>query len=241
MALPVFDNSAQGNASAATVTISYAASGANRLAFAQTYSVDSNARISTITANAVNLTNIATLTDPGAFELSLWYILAPSTSAINYVATWTGTVTSVRELQIVSYTGVDQSTPLGTAVTNSGTSTTPSTGSFTSSTAELAIGAMETADGNGLASTSGATQRAAGTGSFPPLMELWDQVGAASSNVTWSESNSAIWAAIGVSLKGVAGAAPPLESYMPQMPMIVIPVLRMVPSGPMGGYDTKRG
>jgi hypothetical protein len=90
----------------------------------------SGASLTGITYNGVAMTQLKTLM-AGIATDEVWYLIAPATGAHNVVVTFT----NVNPLEApsttavagsISWTGVDQVTPLGTPVTATATSTAPS-------------------------------------------------------------------------------------------------------------------
>lgn len=97
---------------------------------------------STITAvsyNGVALTQAAASANDGQDDqVDIWYLKNPATGAHTVALTCSG-ITG--RIGATSFTGVDQTTPVGTGVTNTGNSTTP-TVDASSTTGEVVVGAM---------------------------------------------------------------------------------------------------
>ena len=129
-----FDATANGSGSAiSSLTFAHTCTGSNLLlvvcvAWADT-SV-SGASLTSITYNGVALTQYSS-NGAGVGTNEVWYLIAPSTGAHNVVVTWTNVnpaeAPSTNGVAgSLSFTGVDQTTPLGTAAQATGSSTTPS-------------------------------------------------------------------------------------------------------------------
>lgn len=99
---------------ATSLTYSHTVAGDDRLLI-----VDSIAtvNVSGVTYNGVAMTSITSVTDDAGRIHRLWYLVAPATGANNVVITCDSS-TAIRGTS-ASYTGVDQSSPIG----NSGTET----------------------------------------------------------------------------------------------------------------------
>src|SRR3989344_5913012 len=98
--------------------------------------------VSGVTYAGDSLTSLGQIISGGSqFErTSLWYKVNPATGANNVVITAdvAGHLTAVA----TSYTGVDQTTPVDTPVTNSGASGNPSTGNVSSATGDIVVAAL---------------------------------------------------------------------------------------------------
>lgn len=106
-----------------TVTFSYScSSGSGRLLLVQTHVASGS--VTSVTYAGAGLTSHAT-----GGSMTLWRKTAPASGADNIVTT-IGTYNQAL-FSVSDWTGVDQTTPLGTQVTATGTSTTPATGSVT--------------------------------------------------------------------------------------------------------------
>lgn len=106
-----------------TITVSYTSnSGSDRLLLVQTYST--GAATTAVSYAGAGLTNYAS-----GGSMVLWRKTAPATGTNNVVMTCGAYNTILWSFS--DWNGVDQTTPLGTQVTGSGTSTTPASGSVT--------------------------------------------------------------------------------------------------------------
>lgn len=152
---------------------------------------------------------VSILESPGTRRVTIAYLKAPSNTTANIVVSWGGSTVDEAVFGCTSWSGVNQTTPLGTAVKNSGTSTSSSinVSSVTGNVVHDAISAdasnapglvaNQTLRWRGIAAantTEGAGQSAAG---------------AATVTMTWSgiavPSN---FAHIGVDIKQVSGTGP---------------------------------
>jgi hypothetical protein len=111
-----------------------------------------------MTYNSVPLTSYSTLTNGTSGRMEMWRLIAPTTgSAQTFTVTFASSANA--EIGIASFCGVDQTTPLGTAVTQQGTLTSISD-SITVPANGMAFEALH-ADGGAhtLTALSGATER----------------------------------------------------------------------------------
>ena len=202
MATPLFDAATTGTAAnATTLTFSHTvgAAGADRLLIVAV-SIDNRA-VSGVTYNAVAMTSVGSA-QQGKQISHMWQLVAPATGANNVVVTCSNNGVDIVAVA-TSYTLVDQTTPLGTAATATGTSTTASV-TVTSATGELVVDSVSSNLGT---LTVGAGQTARGNGVAGDNQGgLSEEAGAASVVMSWTIGSSSAWASVGVSLKGaVAG------------------------------------
>lgn len=133
----VFDapSSAQ-NSSASSLTFSHTCTGSDRLLFVGA-SAGHASGTSTVTYNAVSMTAESwDINTGGDQNNSGHYLVAPATTANNIVISFGGTAASIGGG--ISFTGVDQSTPVGTANTAIGADGT-ATVDITSATNEVVV------------------------------------------------------------------------------------------------------
>lgn len=167
--------------------------------------------VSTLLVDGVSATFLAAVSEgTGVARAELWYFLAPASGARSIVATL-GTARRF-VMGAVSYSGVSQSTPFGTAVTNSGNATTGSV-VVTSATGELVVDAFCKRDTTeALTVDASQTQRynnqtTNGTDSSNEIGAGSEEAGAASVTMSWSWlTNNRRWAQVGAPLKPVGAA-----------------------------------
>lgn len=119
--------------SGSTQTYSFTTSGSDRCLFGLGISVGDD--ITGLTYNAVSTTSLANIKNGSDNRLYTFYLANPASGANN--AVWSQTVSGFFVTAVQSYTGVDQSTPVGTPVT--GTKSTASStfsASITTTTAD---------------------------------------------------------------------------------------------------------
>jgi hypothetical protein len=199
-------------ANATTLTFAHTVSGSDRvlLVAVQWYSTQAVRSVSSVTYNGTAMTLVSSSQiDNGANRfLALYYLIAPSTGTNNVVITLSGT-DDLFFGGSVSFTGADQTSPLGTAVTNSGSSTTPSV-TLSSAAGEIALGAcqFECHSGAGAFSTGDTEAWEILDGTSNGSAGAY-QNGAASVTVDWSGDDSGaqtrLWRTSGVPVKPVSG------------------------------------
>ncbi len=158
-----------------------------------------SSEITGVTYNSVSLTNVDGI-DNGSVSSHLWQLVASATGANTFVATSTATDFELNAA-CESYTGVDQTTPLGTSVTASGTDTAPSV-TVTSASGELVKDAIGLDHSGTLTVGSGQTSRynEIGLGGWNKYAGS-TEAGGSSVVMDWSDSASVNWASVGVSIK----------------------------------------
>ena len=162
-----------------------------------------NRVVNGVTYAGTAMVSVGTLQN-GVARMHLWQLVAPATGANNVVITMSGGGVAIVGIA-VSYTGVHQTTSLGTFASASGNSTAV-TVDIASAVNDLVIDCVGT-DGAGtptLTVGAGQTQRGnadagntLGAGSTEP--------GAATVTMSWTRSAAAVWATGGVSIKPAAG------------------------------------
>lgn len=212
--MATFDNSDARSLAAGSPTVSFSyttTASANRVLLAASHNNGGGATVTAVTYNTVGLTNVGTTTG-----MILWRLTAPSSGANTLsfsVSLYDGVLVAAS-----TWSSVDQTTPLGTVVTNSGNSATSSTGSITCPASGAIFGAQFSNYTSAPAPTinSGTLRgsaRNAGSG--------WTIAGASDSvtgTLAWNLASSNNWEAIGVPINDVAGGGgassyPPFRSF----------------------------
>ncbi|HEX5127768.1 MAG TPA: DUF4347 domain-containing protein, partial [Rhodocyclaceae bacterium] len=163
-----------------------------------------------ITYGGQNLTQLSSISDAGAtVTTEIWYLLAPASGTANVVVT----LPSPHEFTVgaTSFFNVDQTTPFGTVQTGTGTGTTPSI-NVASATGDLVIDSISSRQQTGTPTVAGGQTslwtNESGTGSSDPLGASSTKAGAASVTMSWTLTDSQVWAALGVSMHAAANTAP---------------------------------
>ncbi|MFT5324549.1 MAG: hypothetical protein ACI8P0_002411, partial [Planctomycetaceae bacterium] len=197
------DNTSTGTSTGGGITISHTTAGADRLLLVGV-SIDeaSDESVDKVTYNGHFLTHVGSVENVENVT-EIWALVNPDLGTHNVVITFTGT-TDGNTAGVMSFTGVDQSTPLGTFASNSGNG---GSGSVTvgSATGDLVFGVIsidnvvdydimpDGAQSEDWDLIGGADINGGGS----------TKAGAASVNLSWSWSGTDDWSAAGVSIKPV--------------------------------------
>lgn len=202
------DATSEGGGQTATVTVSHTVSGSDRYLICHAFLYGNSQSVSTWTWNtSENLTSITSAVN-GSAKVEMWGIKAPSTGTHNWVLTATGSTDIVAGCG--SYTGVNQTTPLGTASQGAGASTAPSV-TVSSAAGELVVDglAVDSPSGSGYTLGAGQTERWSHTvagGNFNnPEAVSSTEAGAASVTMSYTLNNSWNWALAAVPLLEATG------------------------------------
>jgi hypothetical protein len=161
--------------------------------------------------NSAALTNItsAGLSDgTGTIRVNQRYLVAPSTGSNTFTVNYSNSGSNCYDQAIagISLTGVDQTTPIGTAATATGLTSTP-TVTVTSAANEMVVDVAASSTTLTFAVGAGQTQRANLTGgsAFMYLLSSTEP-GAASTTMSWTGTGSAWqWSAMATPFKPVSG------------------------------------
>jgi hypothetical protein len=129
----------------------------------------------------------------------LWYLVAPPTGAQNLIVSYFNTGIDQGFIGWVNLTNVNQSTPLGTVVTASGSSTTPSV-SVSSATGDLVISSVASDSDANITASTGAIVQVVNVLGGDTCHGIATNAGAASVTMSWSTQNQ-LWTIGGVSIK----------------------------------------
>ena len=198
-------------------TWAHTCSGSDRLLRVTTSHFDSSDTVTGVTYNGVALTAVPSgSTNNGQYYITAYYLIAPDTGTHDIVVTVSGSVFDFGA-GAISYTDAHQTTPLGTAVTATGTSTTPSV-TVSSAADELVDDGLVIIHGGTLSVGAGQTQRwnAIASSGFIKYAGSTEG-GAASTTMSWSNSSSQTWAIVAVPIKPVGGGGGssiiPIQAY----------------------------
>ena len=184
LAVAVDDSSDGGMSSGSSMTLSHSTSGDNRLMLVSVATDPHGESVASITYNGVNLTLVGTEDAGDHSRVEIWSLVAPDTGSNDVVVTMTGNDHHGVVVGVMTFTDVDQSTPLENFSSASGSSSTAST-TVTSTSDALVFGVVH---------SHGATSSTPGAGQA----EYWDrtvyssgssgtvEAGAASVTTSWS-------------------------------------------------------
>lgn len=207
---------ASGNGAGVTsISWSHTCTGADRLLLV---GVASNAQVSGVTYNSVALTLAAEInTAAGGLWTALWYLKGPATGANTVVVTH-GSGRS--EGQSVSYTGVDQTTPIGTAGSSEDETTGTTGGSvvISSATGEVVVSVIQRDGTDGIINDASETDRYdSQVGVASEWMFISEKAGAASVTMQWTGNGvGEQWGMVAAPFKPVAAAGAPIYPPFPR-------------------------
>ncbi|HEX9638719.1 MAG TPA: C25 family cysteine peptidase, partial [Acidobacteriota bacterium] len=114
-----------GTASSLTFSLTVGSSGNGRLLIVGVSIRNSGSQtVSSVTYNGVNLTQVGARSNSAHARIEIWRLVAPATGANNVVVTMSAAARFVAGA--ASFTGVNQTTPVGTFFSNIGSNSTPS-------------------------------------------------------------------------------------------------------------------
>ena len=99
-----------------TATLAHTCSGSDRVLYVAAINPGAVGRVTGVTYNGVSMTNDFDASAASTYESTGWVLVAPATGTHNIVVTY-GTGTERRGVSGISFTGANQTTPTGTAVT----------------------------------------------------------------------------------------------------------------------------
>jgi hypothetical protein len=204
-AQPAFDTacSAQGLGVTGVSVLGCTATGTNRLAVLGNVLVGGVASITSMTYGGEAAVAVDTQAN-GDFTANMRRVIAPATGAQTAAVNYDNTVDAV--LGVATFTGVHQTTPLGTPAKATGNAS-PATVDVSSATGELVVDLASAFDSATWTIGAGQTQRWNQTlvSNYPTSMST--EAGAASVTMSWTKSGGDPWVTIGVSIKPAAAAA----------------------------------
>ena len=210
---PQFDAASSTSGSGVTtVTQAHTCSGDSRglVVGVQVYDAgNSPTAPSGITYDGVAMTRQTTVLIGSAYANSLWTLVDPSSGSDDVVVTFADTRHEDIVVSITSYNDLDTSSQFGTVISASGTSTAP-TVNVASTAGDLVVDMLLWNRGGGASATVGTSQtqrvnytseaNAAGAAST-------ERATGTSTTMNWTLGSSAVWAIIGIAIKGNVGAA----------------------------------
>jgi hypothetical protein len=105
-----------------------------------------------------SLTRVGFVVNANDARVEIWRLVAPSTGTGNVVVTFSAALLREAVVGVVTFTGVNQATPLGTFASATGNSSSPATVNVPSATGELVFGVVS-AEYNTVTTDPSQTQR----------------------------------------------------------------------------------
>ncbi|MEK7952019.1 SdrD B-like domain-containing protein [Luteolibacter soli] len=223
--------------STASVSMSHTVSGTNRLLLvAVNYEDDSTAgmTINTVTFNGVALTRVSRVPSSQEAVAELWSLVNPPAVTANVVVNMTAfSSADALHLAATTFTGVNQTTPLGTVVT-AAAATTPMTITAGGATGDLvfvtgAVDDSRTATPTGTAATAIWNANAGGTGDGVRSVGSSRAGDGNSAAFAWTLSAADGWGAIAVPIKPAVASGTPTTLSFTQTPTLAESLT--IPSG----------
>jgi len=192
-----------------SLTVSHTTSGADRLMLVGvSINNDGNERVTTLTYGGTALTQIGSQNNGNGSRVEIWSLVAPPTGTANVVATFNNRVDERAGMGVVTFTGVDQTTPTSGFTSDSDESSTASI-TISSALDELAFAALTSIEQSSSSPSPGSG--VSGLWSFrrgSPLASAGGtKVGAVSVDMSWTLNNSKKWAIAGLSIKPSAAVS----------------------------------
>jgi hypothetical protein len=104
---------------------------------------DGSETVSSVTWKGTEtLTRVGQVTNSNDARVEIWMLVAPSTGAGNVVVTFSAALSREAIVGVVTFTGVNQATPLGAFASATGNSSSPATVNVPSATGELVFGVV---------------------------------------------------------------------------------------------------
>jgi prepilin-type N-terminal cleavage/methylation domain-containing protein len=141
------DNASSGTTAsdtASSMTVSHTTgSGSNRLMLVGiSYNNDDYETVTSVTYNGTSLTQVGTVNNSDDARVCIYSLVGPDSGIHNVVITFSDALNDGAIAGVVTFTGVDQSTPLGTFVSSTGDDSTPATVNIPSDSGELVFGVV---------------------------------------------------------------------------------------------------
>jgi hypothetical protein len=198
-----------GGTSVSSLSCDLTVAGSDRLVHQGVSYFNNSSSVSGGTYNAVATTEVpSSSTSNGNNVVHTRTLVAPATGTNACALTFGGSAPFESRLACTSYTGVDQSTPLGTANTATGSSTTPSVTVSGAVSDDFVVDRLIIAHNGTLTAGANQTERAnqIGTSGFNKYATS-TQDGADGGVMSWSNTSSQAWAITAVPIKAAGAAA----------------------------------
>jgi prepilin-type N-terminal cleavage/methylation domain-containing protein len=197
-----------------TMTVAHTTgSGSDRLMLvAISYNNNDDETVTGVTYNGTALTQVGERNNGNDAQVYIYILVAPDTGTHNVVINFSSALDEGAIAGVMTFTGVDQSTPLGTFASSIGDDSTPATVSISSASGELVFGVVSS-EYEALTASSGQDERwnmsisGAGTNGAGGT-----DAGAPTVTMSWSlDPSYNHWAIGGVSIKPSGSGSTPCE------------------------------
>jgi hypothetical protein len=165
---------------------------------------DNMETVSSITYNGVPLTFVGAINNTRSGDddarVEIWRLVAPATGTHNVVVTFSASLLQQAVAGVMTFTGVNQSTPLGPFASNEN-DPSPATVVVSSAANELVFGVVASEYG-AITTDAGQTERwNRRVGTTDTYGAGSTKTGASSVTLRWTLTSTPHWAAAGVSIK----------------------------------------
>ena len=164
-----------------------------------------NRYVTSVTWNGTALTKITNISYSDAIRTELWQLVAPATGSSNVVVNVTGTAPNYdanMTVGVISFTGVDQSTPYRTPATTASGSSASASVTVGSASGEMVLSVAGAGTSNrNFTSITGGTERWNLSAATYPKGAGGTAPGASSVTISHGLSSADSWAIIGLAIK----------------------------------------
>ena len=188
-----------------SASLSHTCTGSDRILFVGVIGQITTDVISGVTYNSVSMTLVDKILCPSDRYIYLYYLIAPATGTNNI----TVTASSSTDLAFggVSYTGVDQTSPIDGTAKATATVTNSLTSTVTTTTANDWIVSLFRNDGSAMSAGTSTTSRGltTGAGQFARNMDSNADRSSGSNSLQATSGGNANWAYVSAGFKPVGG------------------------------------
>jgi Peptidase family C25 len=182
---------------------------------------DAGDTVASVTYGGTNLTNVGARSRGTFARTEIWSLVAPATGTYDVVVTLSGTNTASFVAGAISFTGVNQTSPLGSFFSAGGRSTTPSVNVRNVNEGEVVIDTVARNDADpAISAASGQTQhwnRATSSGGTADVIGASSTepspAGGGTVTMSWSSTSTRRWAIGAVAIKPANPTAVKLVSF----------------------------
>jgi len=195
--------SSTGATGGSSMTIAHTSSGTDRLMLVGVaIHNDKNEYVTSVTYNGVNLTKVGSRSNSDNSRAEIWQLTENDGLALgahNVVIRFNENIDEDAVAGVTTFTGVDQTTPLGPVATSAGSGSSPSV-TVSSAVGELVYGVVANNEAGSVSTNAPATEQwVRSRGGLDGSGSTAD--GAASVNIGWTYTGSDSWSTVGVSIK----------------------------------------
>ncbi|HEX9676925.1 MAG TPA: hypothetical protein VGA07_13200, partial [Anaerolineales bacterium] len=217
---PAADGTSSGSTQRTGITISHATSGTDRLMLVGvTVNPNQDETVSSITYNGTSLTLVGSAQQSNDARVEIWRLIAPDTGTHDVVISFSASLLLGAKAGVATFTGVHQTTPLGTFASANGDSAGPATVDISSASNELVFDTVGCEGCTSLSVGAGQTQRwyltalENSNASFQELAGASTEPGAATVTMSWTLGATNAWAIGAVPVKPAGSGSVDITVY----------------------------